>query len=146
MATTTETGTGSRKNFEYTDDRGSTWSVTRDEGSGTAKMGWASDAVCLSDWTNSSGGLPLIGNSPFTPRYVVALQRDFPDTRRKFTIGSKANLDSILTTTSSTTITIATKDGDRDSGVIFDVIATYPEKWRRLPKAADTGKDDGDKT
>jgi hypothetical protein len=146
MTVTTETGTGSRKDFQYVDDRGSTWSVERDEGSGEAKMGWANNAPCLADWGTTSSGIPLISGHPFMPRYVMAIQRDFPGTRRRFTIGEKVNFDSIMTTTSSTTITISTNESDRDSGIVYDIVGTYPEKWKRLPKSADTGKNDGDAT
>lgn len=120
---------GSLKNFEYTADDGTTYAVNMDESNG--------EAVGNADFVDASTATTFIPRN-LVPRTAIYASAD-GRLRRTICITSNAATSATLPSTIDVT------DG-LGATITLSLSLFKGETFKTIPKAADTGLDDGDAT
>lgn len=123
---------GSRKDVNYIADNGDIYAISVDESNIELVMG---------------GSVPLATASIRKPSNLkslrtVVLADVSNNIKRRVPVLTQARYNTLLSTRPNFTL----PDNDVDEGTVVGVSELLPEKFTRLPKNVDTGKNDGDAT
>ena len=120
---------GSKKNFVYTTDTGDQFAILQDESNG--------EALANADYTGADSTTYFLPRN-ITPRYAMYRSSDGNYQRKIVVTSNTANA-----TTLPGTVDFPTEN---DGNVTMSLTLYVGERFKVLPKAADSGLTDGDPT